>query len=119
MVGVPVPGTDVLIADFDTHDFRPIGEPGEILVRTPSATRGYWRKPDATRELFAHREWLRSGDNGVLDERGRLRYLGRRKEMLKVNGMSVFPSELEVMIASHSAVAAVAVIGIEDSERGQ
>jgi long-chain acyl-CoA synthetase len=119
MVGVPVPGTDVLIADFDTHDFRPIGEPGEILVRTPSATRGYWRKPDATRELFAHREWLRTGDNGVLDARGRLRYLGRRKEMLKVNGMSVFPSELEVMIASHPAVAAVAVIGIEDSERGQ
>ncbi|HYM35587.1 MAG TPA: AMP-binding protein, partial [Steroidobacteraceae bacterium] len=119
MVGVPMPGTDILVADFETHEFKPIGEPGEILIRTPSATKGYWRKPEATRDLFAHGEWLRTGDNGQLDERGRLRYLGRRKEMLKVNGMSVFPSELEVLMASHPDIATVAVIGVPDEKRGQ
>jgi long-chain acyl-CoA synthetase len=119
MVGVPMPGTDILIADFETHEFKPIGEPGEILVRTPSATAGYWRKPDATRDLFAHGNWLRTGDSGQLDAQGRLRYLGRRKEMLKVNGMSVFPSELEVLMSSHEAIATVAVIGVPDEKRGQ
>lgn len=119
MVGVPMPGTDILIADFETHEFKPIGEPGEILVRTPSATKGYWRKPDATRDLFAHGNWLRTGDSGQLDEQGRVRYLGRRKEMLKVNGMSVFPSELEVLMSSHSEIATVAVIGVPDEKRGQ
>jgi fatty-acyl-CoA synthase/long-chain acyl-CoA synthetase len=119
MVGVPMPGTDILIADFETHEFKPIGEPGEVLVRTPSATRGYWRKPEATRELFVHGRWLRTGDNGQLDAGGRLRYLGRRKEMLKVNGMSVFPSELEVIMASHPQITAVAVIGVPDEKRGQ
>jgi fatty-acyl-CoA synthase/long-chain acyl-CoA synthetase len=119
MVGVPMPGTDILIADFETHEFKPIGEPGEILVRTPSATKGYWRKPEATRDLFAHGNWLRTGDSGQLDEQGRVRYLGRRKEMLKVNGMSVFPSELEVLMSSHPDIATVAVIGVLDEKRGQ
>jgi fatty-acyl-CoA synthase/long-chain acyl-CoA synthetase len=119
MVGVPMPGTDILIADFETHEFKPIGEPGEILVRTPSATKGYWRKPDATRDLFVHGNWLRTGDSGQLDEWGRVRYLGRRKEMLKVNGMSVFPSELEVLMSSHPEIATVAVIGAPDEKRGQ
>lgn len=119
MVGVPMPGTDILIADFETHEFKPIGEPGEILMRTPSATKGYWRKPDATSELFVHGNWLRTGDNGQLDAQGRLRYLGRRKEMLKVNGMSVFPSELEVLMSSHAHIATVAVIGVPDEKRGQ
>jgi fatty-acyl-CoA synthase/long-chain acyl-CoA synthetase len=119
MVGVPVPGTDILIADFETHEFKPIGEAGEILVRTPSATKGYWRKADATRDLFAHGNWLRTGDSGQLDEHGRVRYLGRRKEMLKVNGMSVFPSELEVLMSSHPEIATVAVIGVPDEKRGQ
>jgi acyl-CoA synthetase (AMP-forming)/AMP-acid ligase II len=119
MVGVPMPGTDILIADFETREFLAVGEPGEILVRTPSATKGYWRKPDATRDLFVHGNWLRTGDNGQFDERGRLRYLGRRKEMLKVNGMSVFPSELEVLMSSHTEIATVAVIGLPDEKRGQ
>jgi long-chain acyl-CoA synthetase len=119
MVGVPMPGTDVLIADFETHEFLPIGVPGEILIRTPSATKGYWRKAEATRELFVHGDWLRTGDNGQLDEQGRLRYLGRRKEMLKVNGMSVFPSELEVLMSAHAHIATVAVIGVPDEKRGQ
>lgn len=119
MVGVPMPGTDILIADFETHEFKPIGEPGEILVRTPSATKGYWCKPEATRDLFVHGNWLRTGDSGQLDEQGRVRYLGRRKEMLKVNGMSVFPSELEVLMSSHDEIATVAVVGVPDERRGQ
>jgi long-chain acyl-CoA synthetase len=119
MVGVPMPGTDILIADFETHEFKSIGEPGEIVIRTPSATKGYWRKPEATRDLFVHGNWLRTGDSGQIDEHGRLRYLGRRKEMLKVNGMSVFPSELEVLMSSHPEISTVAVIGIPDEKRGQ
>src|SRR5215475_4868254 len=85
MVGIPVPGTEFVIADFETNEPQPIGSPGQILARTPSATRGYWRRPDATRELYVDGEvggWLRTGDIGQFDERGRLYYLGRRKDML-------------------------------------
>ncbi|MBA6420690.1 acyl-CoA synthetase [Pseudomonas neustonica] len=117
-VGLPVPGTEFKVCDFATGDLLPLGSEGELCVRTPSLLKGYWNKPEASAEALRD-GWLHTGDSGVITEQGFIRYLGRRKEMLKVNGMSVFPSELEAMLGQHPDILASAVIGRPDEQRGQ
>src|SRR5690606_1631028 len=80
--------------------------------------KGYWNRPEESAAALRD-GWLHTGDLGQITEQGFIRYLGRRKEMLKVNGMSVFPSELEAMLGQHPAIAASAVIGQSDEKRGQ
>lgn len=117
-VGLPVPGTEFKVCDFETGELLPLGSEGELCVRTPSLFKGYWNKPEATAEAIRG-GWLHTGDSGVITEQGFIRYLGRRKEMLKVNGMSVFPSELESMLGQHPELLASAVIGKPDPKRGE
>ncbi|OWJ89529.1 acyl-CoA synthetase [Pseudomonas sp. A46] len=117
-VGLPVPGTEFKVCDFETGELLPLGTEGELCLRSPSLFKGYWRRPEASTEVLRE-GWLRTGDLGVIDAQGFIRYLGRRKEMLKVNGMSVFPSELEALLGQHPAILASAVIGRPDPERGQ
>ncbi len=117
-VGLPMPGTEILIRDFGTGAPLPIGDEGEITIRSPSVTRGYWQKPEATRASFID-GWLRTGDIGAFDEHGFLRYLGRRKEMLKVRGMSVFPTEIEAILGKHPDIIGSGVIGVPDADKGQ
>ena len=117
-VGLPVPGTQFKICDFKTGELQPLGHEGEILLKTPTLLKGYWNKPDANAELFVD-GWFRTGDLGMITEQGFIRYLGRRKEMLKVNGMSVFPTELESMLGQHSEIAACGVVGRADERKGQ
>lgn len=117
-VGLPVPGTRIKICDFDTGALLPIGAEGEIVVSTPSLFKGYWGRPDVDAEVFRD-GWFRTGDIGAYDEDGYLHFLGRRKEMLKVRGMSVFPSELEVLLSRHPAVLGSAVVGRPDRDKGQ
>ncbi len=117
-VGLPVPGTEFKICDFDTGALMPLGVEGEIRVRTPSLLKAYWNKPEASAEALVD-GWLRTGDIGVIDEQGFLHYLGRRKEMLKVKGMSVFPPEIEAVLGQHPAVLGSGVIGAPDPERGE
>jgi len=116
--GLPMPGTDFTIRDFNTGAVLPIGAEGEICVRTPSLMTAYWNKPDATASALRN-GWFYTGDIGQITEDGCLHFLGRSKEMLKVNGMSVFPSELEVLLSQNPDIAAAAVIGIPDTERGE
>jgi len=92
-VGLPVPGAEFKITDFETGELIPIGGEGEIRVRTPSLLKSYWNKPQATAEALVD-GWLRTGDIGLIDTDGFIHFLGRRKEMLKVKGMSVFPPEI-------------------------
>ena len=117
-VGLPVPGTEFKICDFETGAILPLGAEGEICVRSPSNLKAYWNKPEATAQALRG-GWLHTGDIGVLDEDGCLHFLGRRKEMLKVNGMSVFPAELEALLGRHPAVLGSGVIGREDAAKGQ
>lgn len=117
-VGMPVPGTEFKICDFDTGAIVPLDSDGEIVVRTPAMFKGYWNKPDDTAAALRD-GWLHTGDIGVIDSRGYLHYLGRRKEMLKVKGMSVFPAELEVLLGRHPAVVGSAVIGRVVEDKGQ
>ncbi len=116
--GLPMPGTDVAIVGFDTGELLPVGEEGQIIVRSPSMMRGYHHRAEATATTLRD-GWLHTGDIGTIDETGALHYLGRTKEMLKVNGMSVFPSELEHLFSRHPKVAAAGVIGVPDARKGQ
>lgn len=117
-VGMPVPGTEFKICDFDTGAIVPLDVDGEIVVRTPALFKGYWNKPDETAAVLRD-GWLHTGDIGVIDGCGYLHYLGRRKEMLKVKGMSVFPAELEALLGRHPAVVGSAVIGRAVEDKGQ
>lgn len=117
-VGLPVPGTEFKICDFETGAILPPGAEGEICCRTPSLLKGYWNKPEATADTLRN-GWLHSGDIGMIDEDGYLHYLGRRKEMIKVKGMSVFPGEVEALLGQHPAIAGSGVVPRADEERGQ
>ena len=117
-VGLPVPGTEFKICDFESRALKPLGEEGEICVRSPSLLKGYWNKPQAT--AYGFRDgWLHTGDIGIIDDDGYLHFLGRRKEMLKVKGMSVFPAEIEAILGQHPAVIGSGVVARSDDERGQ
>lgn len=117
-VGLPMPGTAFKVCDFETGALLPLGAEGELCVRSPSLLKGYWRKPEASAAAL-RQGWLHTGDNGVIDEQGFIHYLGRRKEMLKVNGMSVFPAEIEALLGQHPAVTGSGVIGVPHPERGE
>jgi fatty-acyl-CoA synthase/long-chain acyl-CoA synthetase len=116
--GVPVPGTDIAVVDFTTGRPLPLGEAGEIIVRSPSVMTGYWNKPEAT-ALQLRDGWLHTGDNGRIDEDGCLHYLGRDKDMIKVKGMSVFPAEVELLLCAHPGVRTVAVVPASHPSKGQ
>ncbi len=116
-VGLPVPGTEFKICDFETGQLQPLGEEGEICIRSPAVFKGYWHDRHAPVERPGG--WLHTGDSGIIDGQGLLHYLGRRREMIKVNGMSVFPGELEVLIGRHPAVAGVGVLGRPHDRRGE
>ena len=117
-MGLPVPGTEFKICSFETSEILPLGTEGEIVVRSPSQLKGYWNKPEATAQSIRD-GWFHTGDIGLLDVDGFLHFLGRRKEMLKVNGMSVFPAEIEALLGQHPAVVGSGVIGAPDERRGE
>lgn len=116
--GLPVPGTDVVVVDPATAEPMPLGEAGEILLRSPSIMTGYWRNPQASAQQLRD-GWLHTGDTGYLDDDGCLHYLARSKDMIKVNGMSVFPAEVEMLLAGHPDVVSVAVVPADDASTGQ
>jgi long-chain acyl-CoA synthetase len=117
-VGLPVPGTEFEIRDFDTGELCALDHEGELWVRSPSLLKMYWQKPEETARALRN-GWLATGDIGLIDGRGYIHYLGRRKEMLKVNGMSVFPTEIEGLLGRHPLVVGSAVVGRPDFEQGE
>ncbi|HET9449987.1 MAG TPA: o-succinylbenzoate--CoA ligase, partial [Aggregicoccus sp.] len=96
----------------------PAGEEGEIEVRGPTVMKGYFRQPEATREVL-HDGWLRTRDLGVLDGAGRLTVLSRRTDLIVCGGENVYPAEIEAVLASHPAVREAAVAGMPDARWGQ
>lgn len=116
--GKPAPGVEVRIVDPDNGRDLSAGERGEILLRSPVRFKGYWRRPEANAEVQID-GWMRTGDIGVLDEDGYLTFVGRRKEMIKVWSYSVFPEEVEAILATHPDVRQVAVVGCPDPNHGE
>lgn len=116
--GRPVFFTDVRVAGQDLADV-PAGEAGEILIRGPNVTSGYWNRPDATAASFTEDGWFRTGDAGRLDGDGHLYVVDRVRDGFVVAGHRVFPADVERVLLRHPAVADVAVTGVPDAELGE
>ena len=118
-VGVPLPYTGVRIVSLEdgVTEMAP-GESGEIAVRGPMVTKGYWGRPEATAEAIPD-GWLRTGDIGRVDEEGYFTIEERKKDLIKASGYSVFPAEVEAIMYRHPAVAEVGVVGVPDPYRGE
>lgn len=109
----PQPGIDVRIRAEDSSDCPP-GQPGEIVVRGWNVMRGYYDKPKETAEALSPDGWLSTGDLGRLGDDGRLEFLGRVKDIVRVGGENVSPSEVEDVLHRHPAIRQAAVIGVPD-----
>jgi acyl-CoA synthetase (AMP-forming)/AMP-acid ligase II len=117
-IGIPQL-SDIKIGDLETGEKElPPNEEGEIIIKGPTLMSGYWNKPEETKEVLRD-GWLHTGDIGLMDEEGYIKFLGRKRELIKCSGYSVFPSEVENLLYRHPAVAEAAVIGVPDPYRGE
>jgi long-chain acyl-CoA synthetase len=117
-VGVPVPSTDIKLLGGDDRECAP-GEPGEICAKGPQVMKGYWRKPEANAAAFTADGFFRTGDIGVFDDRGFLRIVDRKKDMIIVSGFNVYPNEVEAVAAACYGVAECACVGRPDEKTGE
>ncbi|GJH21363.1 long-chain fatty acid--CoA ligase [Caballeronia novacaledonica] len=117
-IGLPLPSTEVSIRDDDNREV-PLGQPGEICIRGPQVMAGYWNRPDETAKVMTHDGFFRSGDVGVLDERGYVKIVDRKKDMILVSGFNVYPNEVEDVVAMLPGVFEVAAVGVKDQASGE
>ncbi|EUC13572.1 AMP-binding protein [Paraburkholderia hospita] len=117
-IGLPAPSTHVRFRK-DDGSWANIGEPGELCVQGPQVMKGYWNRPDETAKVLDDDGWLATGDIGVMDSRGYIRLIDRKKDMILVSGFNVYPNEIEDVIAMHPDVREVAAIGIPDVAQGE
>jgi long-chain acyl-CoA synthetase len=117
-IGLPLPDVDISLRD-EQGEAVPIGEPGELCVRGPQVTSGYWQRPEETEDAFFEGGWFRTGDIAKRGEGGYLFLLDRRKDMILVSGFNVFPNEIEDVVAMHPGVLEAAAVGIPDEKTGE
>ena len=117
-IGLPIPSTEITIRDEDGNDV-PLGEVGEILIKGPQIMAGYWNRPDETEKVMTKDGFFKSGDMGFMDERGHVKIVDRKKDMILVSGFNVYPNEIEDVIAMHPGVLEVAAVGVPDEKSGE
>jgi long-chain acyl-CoA synthetase len=117
-IGFPLPSTDISIRD-DTDNEVALGEQGEICARGPQVMPGYWQRPDETAKVMTADGFFRTGDIGVMDPEGRVRIVDRKKDMISVSGLKVFPNEVEAVAMGHPGILECAVIGVPDARSGE
>ena len=117
-IGLPIPSTEIAILD-DEGCPLPIGQPGEIAIRGPQVMIGYWNRPDETAKVMTPDGFFKSGDIGVMDERGFVKIVDRKKDMILVSGFNVYPNEIEAVVAAHPGVLECACIGVPDANSGE
>ncbi|HEY2929565.1 long-chain-fatty-acid--CoA ligase [Piscinibacter sp.] len=117
-IGLPLPSTDISIRDDQGREVA-WGEPGEICIRGPQVMAGYWNRPDETAKVMTDDGFFKSGDVGVMDERGYIRIVDRKKDMILVSGFNVYPNELEQVISLHPGVLECAAVGVADEKSGE
>lgn len=116
-IGLPIPGVEMRIFDDDDRELPP-GQVGEIVVRGENVMLGYHNQPEATAAALRN-GWYHTGDLGTMDEDGYFTIVDRKKDMLIVGGINVYPREVEEVLFSHPAVADAAVVGAPDAVRGE
>jgi len=112
-IGVPIPSTDIVIRDDQDNDL-PIGGTGEICIKGPQVMAGYWNQPEETAKVMTKDGYLKTGDIGFMDEKGFIRIVDRKKDMILVSGFNVYPNEVEQVVAMHPGVLECAAIGVKD-----
>lgn len=117
-IGLPLPSTEISIRDEDGRELG-VGESGELCVRGPQVMAGYYNRPDETAKVMTPDGFLKTGDVAVVDEKGFVRIVDRKKDMILVSGFNVYPNEVEDVVASHPAVMEVAAIGVPDEKSGE
>lgn len=117
-IGLPVPSTELSIVDDEGEEVA-LGQPGEICIRGPQVMQGYWNKPEETAHVFTAGGWLRTGDIGTMDERGYVKLLDRKKDLILVSGFKVFPNEVEDVVAMYPGVREVVAIPAADEHSGE
>ncbi|MEX5425764.1 AMP-binding protein [Acinetobacter radioresistens] len=117
-IGIPLPLTEVAILDDDGNEVA-LGEQGEISIRGPQVMKGYWNRPEETEKVMTKDGFFRTGDIGIMNDRGYVKIVDRKKDMILVSGFNVYPSEIEEVIAKHPKVLEVAAIGVADEKSGE
>jgi long-chain acyl-CoA synthetase len=117
-IGLPLPSTEIRILD-DAGAPLPFGQAGEIAIRGPQVMAGYWQRDDETAKVMTPDGFFKTGDIGIMDERGYTRIVDRKKDMILVSGFNVYPNEVEDVVASHPGVLEVACVGVPDKNSGE
>jgi long-chain acyl-CoA synthetase len=117
-IGIPLPSTEVAILDDDGKAVA-LGERGEICIRGPQVMKGYWQRPDETAKVMTADGFFRTGDIGIMDEKGYTKIVDRKKDMILVSGFNVYPAEIEEVITNHPKVLEAAAIGVPDDKSGE
>jgi long-chain acyl-CoA synthetase len=117
-IGLPMPNTELALLDDDGAEV-PAGTPGEIAIRGPQVMAGYWQRPDETAKVMTADGFFRTGDIGVVDERGYFKIVDRKKDMILVSGFNVYPNEVEDVITQMPGVLECAAVGVPDAKAGE
>jgi long-chain acyl-CoA synthetase len=117
-IGLPLPSVYVAIKDDDGNSL-PIGQSGEICIKGPNIMVGYYNQPEENKKAFTDDGYMRTGDIGIMDERGYTKIVDRKKDMIIVSGFNVFPNELENVISLCPGVVECAAVGVADSKQGE
>ncbi|HRN64368.1 MAG TPA: long-chain-fatty-acid--CoA ligase [Alicycliphilus sp.] len=118
-IGVPMPSTYMRIIDDEGRDISATGQPGEIAILGPQVMAGYWQRPDETAKVMTEDGYFKTGDIGVMDERGYFKVVDRKKDMVLVSGFNVYPNEVEDVVADMPGVLECAVVGVPDEKTGE
>ncbi|MBS3020997.1 Long-chain-fatty-acid--CoA ligase [Comamonas sp. PE63] len=118
-IGVPLPSTYVKLVDSDGRDVNELGQPGEVAVLGPQVMAGYWQRPDETAKVMTPDGYFLTGDIGTMDERGFVKIVDRKKDMVIVSGFNVYPNEVEDVVSNCPGVLECAVVGVPDEKSGE
>ena len=117
-IGLPIPSTELVLLDDEGAE-APQGSAGEIAIRGPQVMAGYWQRPDETAKAMTTDGFFRTGDIGVMDERGYFRIIDRKKDMILVSGFNVYPNEIEDVLSQLPGVVECAAVGVADEKTGE
>ena len=117
-IGLPMPNTDMKLLDDDGNEV-PMGTPGEIAIKGPQVMHGYWQRDDETAKVMTADGYFRSGDIGIVDERGYFKIVDRKKDMILVSGFNVYPNEVEDVVTQMPGILECAAVGVTDAKTGE